>query len=403
MVQAQGARIREARVQRGLSQAQLGEPRYSGSYISHIENGRRSPGTDVLAFIAARLGLEPGALDSENLDFADLDVISLVATARRLLETQQWDRAVRACERAVAIACGVGREPRCWEADFLLATAQMAAGRYTEAAERAAQLVERPVVVALPELRTQAGILASRAYRACGRLADAAQHARAAAESAQDVDPAILATALIALLSAVVMAKPDANVTELEHRLESLIDRLDAPDAANVAWALGNSAFAHGDLALGLTWHARGAELCDPRIDARAWARLRQSTAFHLITLGGDFELAERLFDECRGIITLLGNAGDLADLRLVEAHLRLRRGEPGVAAELLEHLALEATALDDVRLRGEVMETLASARFALGQVASAKVALRQAAAHFEAAQAPDRALAVWHRYAEME
>ena len=69
----------------------------------------------------------------------------------------------------------------------------------------------------------------------------------------------------------------------------------------------------------------------------------------------------------------------------------------------MLEHLALEATTLDDVRLRGEVMETLASARFALGQVASAKVALRQAAAHFEAAQAPDRALAVWHRYAEME
>ena len=42
-------------------------------------------------------------------------------------------------------------------------------------------------------------------------------------------------------------------------------------------------------------------------------------------------------------------------------------------------------------------------ARLALGQIASAKTALRQAAAHFEAAQAPDRALAIWHRYAELD
>lgn len=143
--------------------------------------------------------------------------------------------------------------------------------------------------------------------------------------------------------------------------------------------------------------------MSDPRVDARAWARLRQSTAFHLITGGGDVELAERLFEQCRTAIMLLGNAGDLADLRLVEAHLRLRRGEPAAAAELLEHLALDAAALDDVRLLGDVMEGLASARLALGQIASAKTALRQAAAHFEAAQAPDRALAIWHRYAELD
>jgi len=80
-----------------------------------------------------------------------------------------------------------------------------------------------------------------------------------------------------------------------------------------------------------------------------------------------------------------------------------LRRGEPAAAAELLEHLALDAAALDDVRLLGDVMEGLASARLALGQIASAKTALRQAAAHFEAAQAPDRALAIWHRYAELD
>ena len=402
-MQTLGVRIREARVKRGLSQAELGEPRYSGSYISHIENGRRSPGTDVVAFIAARLGVEPSELDSANRDFADLDVVSLLATARRLLQTHQWDRAVRTCESAVAIACDVGREPRCWEADFLLATAQLAAGRYHEAAARAAQLAEHPVVGAIPELRAEASILASRSCRASGRLADAARHARAAAAAAEDADPATQAAALIALLSAVVMGTPAANVTEIEDRLTSLIDQLDAPDAASVAWALGNTAFAHGDLARGLSWHTRGAELSDPRVDARAWARLRQSTAFHLITGGGDVELAERLFEQCRTAIMLLGNAGDLADLRLVEAHLRLRRGEPDAAAELLEHLALDAAALDDVRLLGDVMEGLASARLALGQIASAKTALRQAAAHFEAAQAPDRALAIWHRYAELD
>ena len=51
-----GERVRRRRVQKGLTQAQLGDP-YSGAFVSQIETGRRIPSLEKLALFAKRLGV----------------------------------------------------------------------------------------------------------------------------------------------------------------------------------------------------------------------------------------------------------------------------------------------------------------------------------------------------------
>lgn len=52
-----GARIRERRLEQGLTQAQVGAPELTGGYVSLIECGHRQPSQDALRLIAARLGM----------------------------------------------------------------------------------------------------------------------------------------------------------------------------------------------------------------------------------------------------------------------------------------------------------------------------------------------------------
>ncbi len=49
-----GARLRQTRKRLGMSQAEVGGERYSGSYISHLESGRRAAPADVIEFLAMR-------------------------------------------------------------------------------------------------------------------------------------------------------------------------------------------------------------------------------------------------------------------------------------------------------------------------------------------------------------
>jgi transcriptional regulator with XRE-family HTH domain/predicted negative regulator of RcsB-dependent stress response len=59
-----GNRIRNARVSKGLTQAQLASPRYAASYISALEHDRRRPSPDALTHLASKLGVEAEDLTS---------------------------------------------------------------------------------------------------------------------------------------------------------------------------------------------------------------------------------------------------------------------------------------------------------------------------------------------------
>jgi tetratricopeptide (TPR) repeat protein len=59
-----GKRLRRLRLQRGLSQKELAEPKYTHAYVSTIEAGRRRPSPAALEYFAKRLQIEPDELAS---------------------------------------------------------------------------------------------------------------------------------------------------------------------------------------------------------------------------------------------------------------------------------------------------------------------------------------------------
>lgn len=396
-----GERLRQLRVARGLSQSELGDGRYSGSYISHIESGRRHPGPEVLGFLAERLGLAGSELDGNDEEQSDTRLTALLAASRRALALHDWDGAVRVAQQAAHLAQSQGRQSRRWESEMALAVALMASGRYCDAAELSEDLAGRPVVAAAGDLRAEARTLAARAARASGRLADSARLAALAVQDAADASPELLAEALVAELGALVTAERMADAAEPERRLRELTADLEPAIGSKVAWAIGNAAFARGEIEQGLDWHLRGADLSDPQVDARGWARLRLATAHYLVD--HDVERAQDFLDQAQPIVMVLGNAGDIADLRLVQARALVGAGRPQHAVQLLTHLCGEAATLGDVRLEGELREALASALQIVGENQRARDELRRAAICFEEAQAPERALSMWHQFAAVE
>src|SRR2546427_5539705 len=58
------ARLKDLRVQAGLTKTALARPRYTVSFVSQIEAGRRSPASEALAFFASQLGVSPEYLST---------------------------------------------------------------------------------------------------------------------------------------------------------------------------------------------------------------------------------------------------------------------------------------------------------------------------------------------------
>ena len=61
-----GARVREARLATGLTQAELGGSRFSKEYVSQVELGKTRPSPAALDWFAERLGVDRLALAGEN-------------------------------------------------------------------------------------------------------------------------------------------------------------------------------------------------------------------------------------------------------------------------------------------------------------------------------------------------
>lgn len=91
-----GEKIRQARLEAGLSQRQLCEDTITRNMLSQIENGSARPSMDTLTVLAARLGktvsyfLEEDAVVSPNQ--------TVMADARQALEEENWQGVLKALE-----------------------------------------------------------------------------------------------------------------------------------------------------------------------------------------------------------------------------------------------------------------------------------------------------------------
>lgn len=400
-----GARLRENRRTKGLSQAELGGERYTGSYISHLESGRRTANREVVEFLAMRLGVTPGELGGEvylSQTSAEADSVEALAellVAERAWHDREWGMASLLAGRAAKAAADSGQTVRHWEALYLQAQACAADGRFTEAAELAQRLADLPVAASSRTLRSQALSLASTAYRASDQLAVAITCAAQAVELSADAAPIVLADALMSLVSA--MLETGSWSERTEHYCRRLADvalHVESQHAQGViAWSLGTAAYRRGDSASGRQLHDKAFGLISPSRDLRMWLRLHRVIATCRMEVGETDGVAE-LLAVARTGLTLLSNQFDLFELVHAEAKLLTLTGRLDEAAALIT-TTLGDPAFDQVApTNGRLDELQGSILEQQGRLPEAADAYRRAASIYERQSLYRVANAAWQK-----
>ncbi len=383
-----GAALRSARRSKGLSQAELGGDKYSGSYISHLESGRRVATPDVVEFLSRRLGLsllEWGATAKPDSHLAVHDPIEDLLVAERAWSDHDWKAAARHAQQAADTAAAAGDAGREWEALYLLAQAWFSAGNFESAAELAERLAEHPTAKRFVVARSQALSLASIAYRAADRLGWAVAFGARAVEASASAQPIIAAEALMSLVSA--MSEAGHSPTESQRyldRLKALEPQLTSDHSRGmIEWALGTAEFAAGNVEAGVEHHRNAKALLDARRDLRLWSRYHRAAASCLLGAGIVEGAAELIQTAALGL-EILGNPYDLAELRQVEAQYALRTGRPEEALRIAREVLADPELGAESVSRSNSELVLAEALAAVGQLDEARDAYRAAATSLE-------------------
>src|SRR5690349_7223178 len=98
-----GQRLREARLQRRMSQEALAQPEFTKSYVSAVERGKARPSLKALELMARRLEIPMSELlaapqsgeGGPNLPLLEEDFMYQLDYANRLIDTLQADEALR--------------------------------------------------------------------------------------------------------------------------------------------------------------------------------------------------------------------------------------------------------------------------------------------------------------------
>jgi tetratricopeptide (TPR) repeat protein len=104
-----GQRLRQARVNLGMTQSELAGERFSKEYVSQIERAKTRPTQETIEWLAARLGVDPGFLANGVSSDQLHRVETALARAAALTESGELDDALDAYGRLqkAAVATGV--------------------------------------------------------------------------------------------------------------------------------------------------------------------------------------------------------------------------------------------------------------------------------------------------------
>jgi tetratricopeptide (TPR) repeat protein len=103
-----GERVRMLRVSAGLTQTQLAGDRFSKEYISQIERGKTRPTEATVAWLAERLGVDPGLVSSGISTDQRTKVEAILSRAEALSAAHRYEDAVEAYAEMRTEIAGAG-------------------------------------------------------------------------------------------------------------------------------------------------------------------------------------------------------------------------------------------------------------------------------------------------------
>lgn len=226
-----GKRLLQMRKERGLTQRELAEPRYTHAYISTIEAGRRHPSKKALAHFAVKLGVTVEELESgqpANL----LPVLEMtLQLARTAISAGKLDEAEDQAEKVIRAARRYRLLRAQAKATFILGLAAERSGD-TEGAIRRYEQAEELLRDA--PATAKAEVIAGKAR--CSHLSGDLRYAmylleKAIFELEQEgiADPRALLTLLAPLTFAAFEAGLYKQAGDIAHRALGLLPQVDDP------------------------------------------------------------------------------------------------------------------------------------------------------------------------------
>lgn len=391
-----GEKLRAERLERGLTQAELGRDLYSPSYISLLETGRREPTADVIEELARRLELAPKALEawSQPISVSDAEYVLAGLYARQAWDLRDYTLAAEHAATAARIALEGRNTSAWWNMTYMQAECLMKQGQLKECQKIMEHLLEHPMATESAGLGVRARQMLAALCHGQGQLAAAVEHAQQAVELCTQLPKG--STLIIGALRALIGALAESgrldeawkycqemNAQMDEHSMSQL--------AGEVAWVIGNVAFMRHDYPEGIRHHERAAKLLSPANDIELWARFNKASA--AVRLSSGIVEPETLAAIERAELALSivgGNKTDQLEVAFIRARWLYLTGDIVAAVQNLREIHAERGALAK-HTAGEVSLLLGKSLKAAGESEEALALLQEAQKEFSAAGTRDR------------
>jgi pentatricopeptide repeat protein len=391
-----GEKLRAERLERGLTQAELGRDLYSPSYISLLETGRREPTADVIEELARRLELAPKALEawSQPISVSDAEYVLAGLYARQAWDLRDYALAAEHAANAARIALDGKNTSAWWNMTYMQAECLMKQGQLKECQKIMEHLSEHPMATESAGLGVRARQMLAALCHGQGQLGTAVEHAEKAVELCAQLPKG--STLIIGALRALIGALAESGrLDEAWKYCEDMNEQMDEHSmsqlAGEVAWVIGNVAFMRHDYPEGIKHHERAAKLLSPANDIELWARFNKASA--AVRLSSGIVEPETLSAIERAELALSivgGNKTDQLEVAFIRARWLYLTGDIVAAVQKLRDIHAERTDLAK-HTAGEVSLLLGKSLKAAGEGDEALVHLEEAQKEFSAAGAQDR------------
>ncbi|WP_461187787.1 helix-turn-helix domain-containing protein [Arthrobacter sp. Z4-13] len=391
-----GEKLRAERLERGLTQAELGKDLYSPSYISLLETGRREPTAEVIEELARRLDLAPKALEawSQPITVSDAEYVLAGLYARQAWDLRDYPLAASHAATAAQIALEGKNTSAWWNMTYMQAECLMKEGKLQECQQIVERLLEHPMATESVGLGVRARQMLAALCHGQGQLSVAVDHALEAVKLSVQLprNSTVLIGAHRILIGALAES---GRLDEAWKFCLALYEQVDehamSQLAGEVAWVIGNVAFMRHDYSEGVKHHERAAKLLSPANDIELWARFNKASAAVRLSSGivepetlSSIERAELAFS------IVGGTKSDELEVAFIRARWLYLTGDIVAAVEKLRELHAERDALAK-HTAGEVSLLLGKSLKAAGESDEALVHLEEAQKAFSAAGAADR------------
>jgi transcriptional regulator with XRE-family HTH domain len=287
-----GDRLRQERLARSLTQAELGGALYSASYISLLENGRREPTVEIIKQLSRQLQLAPHSIEewAQPVSTEESEYLLSSLYARQCWDTRDYAGAAQSSRAAALKAAASHDVVTWWNMTYLQANALLRNDEPAEALTVLEGLLGHALTVESDALTLRTRQMMSATLLGLGRLAEALEQARLAVEIGSGDSDEEYSAYLIAMQTLIGALTESGRLDDAWEYCLILADAVSETTPSQMAgeihWVIGNVAFIRQDISTGLSHHAKAGRLLSPTQDLSRWAQFNKATAWVRLAAG---------------------------------------------------------------------------------------------------------------------